>query len=197
MVVPRRIERCKVNMARLLGLFVALAGTVYAVIKLAPLIIFFDLISALIVLLACVGLSALTFDDLGWFCKQALPRFFAPDRHDTFGHEQSLHAARIARTIGDHALIVGSIATLIGALQMLQNLEDPSAMGPALAVAFLTNFYAVVIVALFLPMNRFFRSAVDSDHVDALDTRVGVYAQLLSTVVVVIPMGTIYVVMIG
>jgi len=65
-----------------------------------------------------------------------------------------------------------------------------------LAVAFLTNLYGVVLVAFFcFPMNRFFRAEANSDCVDSSDTMVGVYAQVLSTVVVLLPMGTVLLVM--
>lgn len=39
----------------------------------------------------------------------------------------------------------GMIGTLIGLVQMLQNLSDPSAIGPAMAVALLTTFYGAVV----------------------------------------------------
>jgi len=40
----------------------------------------------------------------------------------------------------------GVAGTLIGMIQMLQNLDDPSAIGPAMAVAMLTVLYSVLIV---------------------------------------------------
>lgn len=43
----------------------------------------------------------------------------------------------------------GMIGTLIGLVQMLQNLSDPSAIGPAMAVALLTTFYGAVIANAF------------------------------------------------
>lgn len=47
----------------------------------------------------------------------------------------------------------GMIGTLIGLVQMLQNLSDPSAIGPAMAVALLTTFYGAVVANAFcLPM---------------------------------------------
>jgi len=39
----------------------------------------------------------------------------------------------------------GMIGTLIGLVQMLQNLSDPSAIGPAMAIALLTTFYGAII----------------------------------------------------
>lgn len=40
----------------------------------------------------------------------------------------------------------GVAGTLIGLVQMLQNLDDPSSIGPAMAVALLTALYSVLIV---------------------------------------------------
>lgn len=43
----------------------------------------------------------------------------------------------------------GMIGTLIGLVQMLANMSDPSAIGPAMAVALLTTFYGSVIANVF------------------------------------------------
>lgn len=43
----------------------------------------------------------------------------------------------------------GMIGTLIGLVQMLQNMSDPSSIGPAMAVALLTTFYGSVIANVF------------------------------------------------
>lgn len=43
----------------------------------------------------------------------------------------------------------GMIGTLIGLVQMLQSMSDPSSIGPAMAVALLTTFYGSVIANVF------------------------------------------------
>src|SRR3546814_18735488 len=40
---------------------------------------------------------------------------------------------------------MGLIGTLIGLVQMLGSLDDPSSIGPAMAVALLTTFYGAVL----------------------------------------------------
>jgi chemotaxis protein MotA len=46
----------------------------------------------------------------------------------------------------------GMIGTLIGLVQMLSQLDDPSTLGPAMAVAILTTFYGTIMANLvFLP----------------------------------------------
>ena len=47
----------------------------------------------------------------------------------------------------------GMIGTLIGLVAMLQNLSDPSSIGPAMAVALITTFYGSILANLiFIPM---------------------------------------------
>ncbi len=43
----------------------------------------------------------------------------------------------------------GMIGTLIGLVQMLNKLNDPSSIGPAMAIALLTTFYGVILSTLF------------------------------------------------
>ena len=46
---------------------------------------------------------------------------------------------KMFRGIGDSAPAFGMIGTLVGLVQMLSNLDDPSSIGPAMAVAMLTT----------------------------------------------------------
>ncbi|WP_414830962.1 flagellar motor protein PomA [Alteromonas sp. H39] len=55
------------------------------------------------------------------------------DRHE-FG-------ATIFKSMGDVAPAMGMIGTLIGLVAMLSNMDDPKAIGPAMAVALLTTLY--------------------------------------------------------
>lgn len=43
----------------------------------------------------------------------------------------------------------GMIGTLIGLVQMLQNMSDPSSIGPAMAVALLTTLYGAIVMNVF------------------------------------------------
>ena len=53
--------------------------------------------------------------------------------------------AEIFTTMGAFAPALGMIGTLIGLVQMLQTMEDPSSIGPAMAVALLTTFYGSIM----------------------------------------------------
>lgn len=50
---------------------------------------------------------------------------------------------------GKYAPAFGMIGTLIGLVIMLQNMDDPASLGPAMAVALITTFYGSVIANLF------------------------------------------------
>jgi len=52
---------------------------------------------------------------------------------------------KLFRFMGASAPAMGMIGTLIGLVQMLQSLEDPSAIGPAMAVALLTTMYGAIL----------------------------------------------------
>lgn len=67
----------------------------------------------------------------------------------------SRHARGIAvlRKAADIAPAMGLIGTLIGLVQMLGNLDDPSTIGPAMAVALLTTMYGAILAFLvFAPL---------------------------------------------
>ena len=53
--------------------------------------------------------------------------------------------AEIFSTMGTFSPALGMIGTLIGLVQMLQTMDDPSKVGPAMAIALLTTFYGAII----------------------------------------------------
>jgi len=61
--------------------------------------------------------------------------------------------AEILNSMGNYAPALGMIGTLIGLVQMLKSMNDPSTIGPAMAVALITTFYGALLAnLLFLPM---------------------------------------------
>ncbi len=57
--------------------------------------------------------------------------------------------------LGAMAPAFGMVGTLIGLVAMLQQLDDPSTIGPSMAVALLTTFYGSVLANLFfIPMSK-------------------------------------------
>ncbi|MCA1794505.1 MAG: motility protein A [Desulfotignum sp.] len=62
--------------------------------------------------------------------------------------------AEIFGSMGAYAPAFGMVGTLIGLIQMLANLDDPSSIGPKMAVAMITTFYGAVLANLFfIPMS--------------------------------------------
>ncbi len=71
---------------------------------------------------------------------------YLEERHDT--------GAEILAIMGTIAPAMGMIGTVIGLVQMLQALDDPSAIGPAMAIALITTFYGALLANLvFNPMS--------------------------------------------
>ena len=62
-------------------------------------------------------------------------------------------AEKLFRGIGEAAPGLGMLGTLVGLVQMLNNMSSPDTIGPAMAVALLTTFYGSAIAQLFaLPL---------------------------------------------
>jgi len=65
----------------------------------------------------------------------------------------------VFRKMGIYAPAFGMLGTLIGLVQMLSQLQDPSNIGPAMATALLTTFYGSLLSTLFfLPIAGKLRS---------------------------------------
>ncbi|MCP4869506.1 MAG: motility protein A [Proteobacteria bacterium] len=57
------------------------------------------------------------------------------------------------KMMGTYAPAFGMIGTVIGLIQMLQSMSDPSTIGPAMAVALVTTFYGAFLSnVVFLPL---------------------------------------------
>lgn len=63
------------------------------------------------------------------------------DRHD--------QGRSIFESLGKYAPAYGMIGTLIGLVIMLMNMEDPSAIGPAMAIALITTLYGSMLANMF------------------------------------------------
>jgi len=71
---------------------------------------------------------------------------YLEERHKT--------GADIVAVLGTLAPAMGMIGTVIGLVQMLQTMSDPSSIGPAMAVALLTTLYGAILANLvFNPMS--------------------------------------------
>jgi len=69
------------------------------------------------------------------------------------GERHSL-GAEIFSTMGTFAPAIGMLGTIIGLVQMLMQMEDPSSIGAPMAVALLTTFYGTGLAnLLFIPIS--------------------------------------------
>ena len=67
--------------------------------------------------------------------------------------ERHARSAGVLRRAAEVAPAMGLIGTLIGLVQMLGSLDDPSTIGPGMAVALLTTFYGAVLANMvFAPL---------------------------------------------
>ncbi len=70
-----------------------------------------------------------------------------------FLEERHKLGADIFTTMGTYAPAIGMLGTIIGLVQMLMQMEDPSQIGAPMAVALLTTFYGTILANLvFLPV---------------------------------------------
>jgi len=64
--------------------------------------------------------------------------------------ERHRRSASVLRRASEIAPAMGLIGTLVGLVQMLAQLDDPSSIGPAMAVALLTTFYGAILGTIVL-----------------------------------------------
>lgn len=84
------------------------------------------------------------------------------------------NGAGILRKAAETAPAMGLIGTLIGLVQMLGNLDDPSTIGPNMAIALLTTFYGAVLSSmLFAPLAS--KLEMNSEK-EALNARIYMFA---------------------
>ena len=126
---------------RIVGLIVALATVVAAIAFGSPIAHFLSIPSAIVVCGVGFGSGVFAHGAVG-----VVLLFYG-----TFGEVESGQAplvAEVARTASRSFPAAGLLGTLIGIVQMLGNLEDPSKIGPALAVALLSLFYGYLATVL-------------------------------------------------
>ncbi|MBW1783773.1 MAG: MotA/TolQ/ExbB proton channel family protein [Deltaproteobacteria bacterium] len=71
----------------------------------------------------------------------------------SYVEERHALGAEIFTSMGAYAPAVGMLGTIIGLVQMLMQMEDPSSIGAPMAVALLTTFYGTLLAnLLFLPI---------------------------------------------
>jgi chemotaxis protein MotA len=93
------------------------------------------------------------------------------DIGDILGEDMAAGTGRVNRSAGvlrkaaEISPAMGLIGTLIGLVQMLGNLDNPSVIGPAMAVALITTFYGVLLAnVVFSPLATKLERNAAEDH---------------------------------
>lgn len=82
---------------------------------------------------------------------EVVKAMLSKDRYLT--EQRHSKGSAIFAALGDVAPAMGMIGTLIGLVAMLANMDDPKAIGPAMAIALLTTLYGSLLAnAVFLPI---------------------------------------------
>lgn len=92
--------------------------------------------------------------------------------------ERHEFGAGIFKGMGDVAPAMGMIGTLIGLVAMLSNMDDPKAIGPAMAVALLTTLYGAFLAnVICLPISVKLKNRMEEEKLNqklVLDGIVGI-----------------------
>ncbi len=143
MSVPARAEALTVRSAADVAVRLGALGASGACVALAILMgglgvgPFLDLPSVLLVALPTVGMTVAAFGVRE--PVQAVAFLVAGQPTQA----QLSRGAGIAFSVGAFALGSGMLGSLIGMVQLLQNMSDPTAIGPGMAVALLSTLYAI------------------------------------------------------
>ena len=100
--------------------------------------LFIDLPSLLVEVLGMVGLGLVAFDSNEW--KSGIGMLFKKCSKD-----EVYPAFQFWRGMAVFSVVSSFVGLLIGVVMILQNLSDMSLLGPSLAVAMITMFYACVL----------------------------------------------------
>ncbi len=78
--------------------------------------------------------------------------------------DQNKKGIAVFETMGVYAPAMGLIGTLLGLVNMLGSLDDPSKVGPAMSTALLTTFYGAILAnMIFIPLAGKIKN-IDSDE---------------------------------
>lgn len=92
--------------------------------------------------------------------------------------ERHEFGAAIYKGMGDVAPAMGMIGTLIGLVAMLSNMDDPKAIGPAMAVALLTTLYGAFFAnVICLPISQKLKNRKEEEKLNqslVLDGIIGI-----------------------
>jgi chemotaxis protein MotA len=91
--------------------------------------------------------------------------------------DKQTRGASVFQTMGTFAPALGLIGTIIGMMGMLSNMQDPSSIGPSMAVALTTTLYGAVLSNLFfMPIAGKLRNQIEEESLVKAITVEGILA---------------------
>ncbi|MGK2914381.1 MAG: MotA/TolQ/ExbB proton channel family protein [Porticoccaceae bacterium] len=78
---------------------------------------------------------------------EAIRRVLEVDLSSQEAHDT--HAAKVFDGLGGYSPTIGIIGAVMGLIHVMNNLADPSSLGPGIAVAFVATIYGVSLANLF------------------------------------------------
>ena len=76
---------------------------------------------------------------------RTIQAFFDACSIEVVDEERAKQGYKVFQSMAEYALGGGILGTVIGLVKMLKDMSDPTAIGPAMAVALLTIFYGVLL----------------------------------------------------
>ena len=109
-------------------------------LNLSNLAYFIDLPSLIIVVISAVVLA------IGNFSLETYKKTWSIPFGNPEDYEQSelIETLKCVNYMGNMFIMMGLIGSLVGVVILLQNLDDPKMIGPAVAVAIMTLFYSFI-----------------------------------------------------
>ncbi|MDH5301596.1 MAG: flagellar motor protein [Gammaproteobacteria bacterium] len=78
--------------------------------------------------------------------------------------QRDMAAAKVFESMGGYAPTIGIIGAVIGLIQVMENLSDPSLLGAGIATAFVATIYGVALANLFLlPVANKLKAIIESE----------------------------------
>ena len=133
---------------RIMGVLAAMACLIGAAALHGNLLLFIDPLSIGFVFAGTLLMMIATYGRRLAFLWSGMGSWLGGSSFDERPASDSVRAAEMARGLGQNSVVCGLAGMFIGLVMMLQNMSDPTAIGPALAVAMLTPFYGLGIMLL-------------------------------------------------
>ena len=151
------------RVAAVLGLTVTLGIVVMATALGAPMLLFFDEPACLLVVVGTCVASSLVHGprSISRVWVGGCARLLAPVRFPAWGVEECREALRFVHSAGAFSALLAGAGALIGLVQMFSTMDEPSRIGPALAMALMSLMYGLVLsLFVFVPMSGYYARRV-------------------------------------